>query len=106
MDLSFETTFSFSGVYAAAHNLDVEWVIIKGVSDFADGKKSNTDDWRPFASLMAASLAVHLLSNSVVYEDWSHYNGGKSSLPSSSGEIIENRGSFVAGLSIPFLLGT
>ena len=55
---------------------------------------------------MAASLAVHLLSNSVVYEDWSHYNGGKSSLPSSSGEIIENRGSFVAGLSIPFLLGT
>lgn len=54
---------------------------------------------------MAASLAVHLLSNSVVYEDWSHYNGGKSSLPSSSGEIIENRGSFVAGLSIPFLLG-
>ena len=105
MDLSFETTFSFSGVYAAAHNLDVEWVIIKGVSDFADGKKSNTDDWRPFASLMAASLAVHLLSNSVVYEDWSHYNGGKSSLPSSSGEIIENRGSFVAGLSIPFLFG-
>ena len=57
----------------AAHDLDVEWVVIKGVSDFADGKKSETDSWRPFASTMAASLTAHILSDAIVFEDWAHY---------------------------------
>ena len=52
---------AWKGVYVAAHDLDVEWVIIKGASDFADGKKSETNSWRPFASQMAASLATHIL---------------------------------------------
>jgi len=61
------------GLYAAAHDLDVEWVVIKGVSDLADGKKSETDSWRPFASTMAASLTAHILSDAIVFEDWPHY---------------------------------
>jgi len=61
------------GLYVAAHDLDVEWVVIKGVSDFADGNKSDTDEWRPFASKMAASLTAHILKDSILFKDWPHY---------------------------------
>ena len=68
----------FTGLYTAALDLDVEWVVIKGVSDFADGRKSKTDAWRPFASTMAASLTAHfLLSNSFVFKAWPHYGRRK-----------------------------
>lgn len=56
-----------------AQSLEVEWIVIKGVSDYADGQKSKTDSWRPFASLMAASLTAHMLSDSAVFKDWPHY---------------------------------
>ena len=59
----------------AAHDLDIEWIVIKGVSDFADGKKSDTDSWRPFASLMAASLVANMLSDPIVFRNWPHYKG-------------------------------
>jgi len=61
------------GLFVAAHDLDVEWVVIKGVSDFADGNKSATDEWRPFASKMAASLTAYILSDPSVFEEWPHY---------------------------------
>lgn len=63
----------FSGVYAAAHDSGVPWIIIKGVSDFADGKKTETNSWRPFASAMAASVVAHLLSDAIVFKDWPNY---------------------------------
>ena len=53
----------------------MEWVVIKGVSDFADGKKSDTDAWRPFASVMAASLTAHILSDPIAFEHVAHYEG-------------------------------
>ncbi|CAH3045206.1 unnamed protein product [Porites lobata] len=86
------------GVYSAAHDLNVEWIIIKGVSDFADGKESDTDAWRSFASLMAASFVAHILSNPIIFEDWPHYNKGQTNLPPSSvqgesGEHVERKGS-------------
>ena len=77
---------SLSGVYSAAYDLNVEWIIIKGVSDFADGKNSEKNAWRPFASIMAASFVAHILSNPIIFEDWPHYNDGKTSLPPSSGD--------------------
>ena len=77
---------SLSGVYSAAHDLNVEWIIIKGVSDFADGKNSEKNAWRPFASTMAASFVAHILSNPITFEDWPHYNNGKTSLRPSSGD--------------------
>ena len=60
------------GLHAAAHDLDIPWIIIKGISDYKDGRKSGTDCWKKFASLMAASLAVHI-SNPMVFRDWPHY---------------------------------
>ncbi|XP_044174656.1 5'-methylthioadenosine/S-adenosylhomocysteine nucleosidase-like isoform X1 [Acropora millepora] len=61
------------GLYAAAQDVGVEWVVIKGVSDFAGDKKSASDHWRPFSSLMAASLVAHVLSNANVFQKWPHY---------------------------------
>ena len=61
------------GLHAAAHDLDIPWIMIKGISDYKDGRKSGTDCWKKFASLMAASLTVHILSDPMVFRDWPHY---------------------------------
>ena len=61
------------GLHAAAHDLDIPWIIIKGISDYKDGRKSGTDCWKTFVSLMAASLTVHILSDQMVFRDWPHY---------------------------------
>ena len=53
----------------------MEWVVIKGVSDFADGRKSDTNAWRSFASVMAASLTAHILSDPNAFMHLSHYGG-------------------------------
>ena len=53
----------------------MEWVVIKGVSDFADGTKSATDAWKTFASVMAASLTGHILSDPSAFERLAHYEG-------------------------------
>ena len=58
-----------------AHELKLEWVVIKGVSDFADGTKSSSDHWRSFASFMAASVTAHILNNPIAFKDWPHYGG-------------------------------
>ena len=68
--------FPLLGVYTAAHNLQTEWVVVKGISDYADGTKDSTKDWQPFASMMAASLVAHVLSQPSVFENWPHYDGG------------------------------
>ena len=69
--ISLESTI---GLHAAAHDLDIPWIIIKGISDHKDGRKSGTDCWKKFASLMAASLTVHILSDPIVFQDWTHYS--------------------------------
>ena len=64
-----------SGVFAAAHDLKMEWVVIKGISDYADGSKSKTQAWRPFASVMAASVVANILKVPGLLKDWQHYKG-------------------------------
>ena len=64
---------SVAGLFLAAHDLKVEWIVIKGVSDLADGRES--ESWREFASVMAASLTAHILSNAIVFENFPHYEG-------------------------------
>jgi len=61
------------GVFAAAHDLDIEWIVIKGISDYAGGSKSKETSWRPFASLMAASVTAHILSDAIIFQDWPHF---------------------------------
>ena len=66
----------FAGLYIAAHNLGIEWIAIKGVVDFADGEKAKGDPWRPFSSLMAASLTAHILRDASAFTNWKHYDDG------------------------------
>ncbi|XP_078366813.1 uncharacterized protein LOC144650899 isoform X3 [Oculina patagonica] len=62
------------GVFAAAHDLKTEWVVVKGIKDYADGSQPSSDEWRRFASVMAASVVANILSDPVVFEEWSNYN--------------------------------
>ena len=59
-------------MFAAAHDLDIEWVVIKGISGYADGRKVK-DSWRAFASVMAASLTAHILSDTIAFQALPHY---------------------------------
>ncbi|XP_078356009.1 uncharacterized protein LOC144640814 isoform X2 [Oculina patagonica] len=62
------------GVFAAAHDMKTEWILIKGIKDYADGRQPSSDEWGVFASVMAASVVANILSDPVVFEEWSHYN--------------------------------
>lgn len=65
--------FFTPGVFAAAHNLKTEWVLIKGISGYADCPASLTEQWEGFASFMAASVMNNILSDPLVFEEWPHY---------------------------------
>ena len=64
------------GVYTAAHDLEIEWAVVKGISDYAYDKDS-TKDWQPYASVMSASLVDHVLKNPRIFKDWPRYGGGR-----------------------------
>ena len=67
--------FILGDVAIAAHEFDIPWIVIKGISDYAVGSKSKETSWRLFASLMAASLTAHILSNTIPFLDWPHFQG-------------------------------
>ena len=54
--------------------MDIEWVIVKGISGYADGIKER-ENWRTFVSVTAASLVVSILNQGSIFEDWPHYKG-------------------------------
>lgn len=60
------------GVFAASHDLKTEWIVIKGISRYADCNEAS-DDWLTFANAMAASVVNNILSDPFVFEDWPHY---------------------------------
>ena len=62
------------GVFSAAHELKMEWVVIKGISGYADGTKVK-ETWQTFASVTAASLVANILNQCSIFEDWPHYKG-------------------------------
>ena len=63
-----------SEVVSLAYELKMEWVIVKGISGYADGTESK-ESWQEIGSVTAASLAVHVLKDSEVFKDWPHYKG-------------------------------
>ena len=64
-----------TGVFAAAHDLKTEWVVVKGIKDFADDSQPSSDEWGRFASVMAASVVANILSDPVVFQEWTNYQG-------------------------------
>jgi len=61
------------GIFVAAHDLKIEWVIVKGVSCIADGSKAPDDSWKSFAGVMAASVVFNMLTDPIVFRQWPHY---------------------------------
>lgn len=59
----------------ASHDLKIEWVIVKGVSDLADGNRISDVSWKHFACVMAASVVSHMLSDSIAFRQWLHHPG-------------------------------
>ena len=54
-----------AGLYAACHENGVDWIVIKAISDWADGKKSkNKTAWQKKAAMNAAQFVLHALSYS------------------------------------------
>ena len=67
--------FLLIGLFAAAYDLNLEWVIVKGISHFSDDSNTPDESWKSFASVMAASLVSNMLSDPVVFKEWPHYEG-------------------------------
>ena len=67
--------FHISGVLTAAYDTQLEWLIVKGIADFVDGEQVNAESWEACASVMAASLVSHILSDPGVFRTWPHYLG-------------------------------
>ena len=73
--LLFFIHFSTSGLFAAAHDMKMEWLVVKGVCGFVHGVASTNDSWKTFACVMAASVVSNILRNAFVFGDWPHYGG-------------------------------
>ena len=68
-------SFHLTGLFAAAHDMNIEWVIVKGISHFYDDGNTPNEAWKSFASIMAASLVSNMLSDPVLFKEWPHYPG-------------------------------
>ena len=69
--------FLTSGVYTAAYDANIEWVVVKGVARYFHQSQSATSEWISFASTMAASVVAKMLNDPTVFREWPHYNQGK-----------------------------
>ena len=69
----FKNCLSIAGLYGAAFDQGIEWLVVKGIADFAD--ESTTVPWQQFASVMAASVVFNFLSDANVFRVWPHYQG-------------------------------
>ena len=66
----------FSGVYAAAHDFKIEWLVVKGIKDFVKETQSSSEKWKQIACVMAASVVANILNDPVIFQDWPHFNAG------------------------------
>ena len=75
-DVNFLSSLS-SGVFAAAYDEKIEWVVVKGVARFVNQTHLLRSEWMSFASTMAASVVAKMLNDPVVFQEWPHCNQGK-----------------------------
>ena len=69
----FKHCLSIVGLHAAAFDQGIEWLVVKGIADFAD--ESTAVAWQQFGSVMAASVVFNFLSDANVFSEWPHYQG-------------------------------
>lgn len=47
---------------------------MKGISHYGDASKES-EGWKKFASVMAASVVANIWEGGTIFEDWPHFNG-------------------------------
>ena len=52
--------FILTGLFTAAFDCQIEWLIVKGIADYADGSQLPSESWSSCASVMAASLVAQV----------------------------------------------
>ena len=57
----------FLGIFTATFDTQIEWLIVKGIAGYADCAQLTSEGWPSWASVMAASLVTHILSDPVVF---------------------------------------
>ena len=62
-------------MFTAAFDCQIEWLIVKGIADYADDSQLASASWCSCASVMAASLVAHILNEPCVFHSWPHYQG-------------------------------
>ena len=54
-------------IYNICENLRVPWIVVKAISDWADGTKDKK--WQPFAGAVAASFVKHVLTKNYIPDE-------------------------------------
>ena len=49
--IGFFFSFFYLRLFAAAHDLKIEWLVVKGVCGFVHGAATSNDSWKTFASV-------------------------------------------------------
>ncbi|XP_078366412.1 NLR family CARD domain-containing protein 4-like isoform X3 [Oculina patagonica] len=75
------------GVFTAAFDDQIEWLVVKGIADYADGTECVSENWSPFASVMAASVVANILSDPIVFRGWPYYKDLSAEEPSAAKRI-------------------
>ena len=76
-------------IFAAAYDGKMEWLIVEGVASDGVLSQSVSDDWKSFASTMAASLVANILCDPYVFEGWPHCYQGQCSCWKRCGSLAE-----------------
>ena len=76
-------------IFAAAYDGKVEWLIVEGVASDGVHSQSVSDDWKSFASTMAASLVANILCDPSVFKRWPHCFQGQCSCWKRCGPLEE-----------------
>lgn len=58
----------------AITDIKVECIAVRGISHYGDASEES-EGWKTFASVMAASVVATILEKGAVFEDWPHFQG-------------------------------
>ena len=61
-------------MFAAAYDTNKEWVVVKGIKDFAGERQSSSEEWKKITSVMVASVVANILNDPDIFQHWRRSN--------------------------------
>lgn len=71
-----------AGLYTAANETNVDWILVKGISDWGDETKNH--DSQPTASKNAVAFVIHVIKHGGILKSYKQYQGTSHQLVNSS----------------------